>query len=262
MGFWHTGYMEFHEEVGLAGYEFRTKRREFPCAACGQVFETADELQTHRLEAHPLHRPALIVHGAVAGSRRVFITSKIKPTDVLVERCDRVLVNGRATEVERLGEDLAARSWGNYRLILSGDEVEAEHTVEFRIASDQDLAGVEEEFSRIARTKRLDMRIVENLIGATRRFETARSYSDAICTYLHGVLAKERSAGCPLPYEKYNAKYTEISGTASPHALASSAISTPTPPETMPIATRSLAGGIPMTQLRTTSKNSSVHSAH
>ena len=209
MGFWHTGYMEFHEEVGFAGYEFRAKPLEYPCGACGKIFGTADELQTHRLEAHPLHRPALIVHGADAGSRRVIITSKLKPTDVAVERCDRVLVNGTATEVERLGEDLAARSWGNYRLILSGDEVEAEFTVEFRIASEHDLAGVEEEFDRIARTRRLDMRTVEDLIGATRRFETARSYSDAICTYLHGVLAKERSAGCPLPYKKYSAKYTE-----------------------------------------------------
>ena len=38
-----------------------------------------------------------------------------------------------------------------------------------------------------------------------------------------------------------------ISGNLSPHRFASSAISTPTPPETVTIATRSLAGSVPMT---------------
>ena len=55
--------------------------------------------------------------------------------------------------------------------------------------SAKDLAGVEDEFTRIARTKRLDMRTVEDLIRATRKFATARGYGDAICTYL------QRSAG-------------------------------------------------------------------
>ena len=209
MGFWHTGYMEFHEEVGLKGYEFRPKTRKYPCAACGEVFATVDELQTHRLERHPLHRPALIVRGAEAGSRRVIVTSKLEPTDIVLERCKRALVDGRGVPVERLGEDLTARSWGTCQLKLCGDEAEAEFTVEFRIASEEDLASVEDEFARIARTKWLDMKTVEALIAATREFGTARGYSHAICTYLHGVLAKERSPGCHLPYERYNAKYTE-----------------------------------------------------
>ena len=209
MGFWHTGYMDFHEEVGLEGYEFRPNTRQFPCAACAEVFATADELQTHRLEQHPLHRPALIVRGAEVGSRRVIITSKLKPTDVVLERCERVLVNGKEISGKRLGEDLAARSWETCRLVLCGDEAQGELTVEFRIASEEDLAGVEDEFARIAGSKRLDVRTVEDLIRATRRLKTARGYSDAMCTYLHGVLAKERAADYPLPYARYNAKYTE-----------------------------------------------------
>ena len=52
-----------------------------------------------------------------------------------------------------------------------------------------------------------------------------------------------------------------ISGTLSPHPFASSAISTPTPPETVTIATRSLAERVPTTELRATSKNSSMLSA-
>ena len=209
MGFWHTSYIEFHEKVGLNGYEFETITRDYRCGVCGEVFATADALQTHRFESHPLHPPVLIVQGAEVGSRRVVITSELEATDVVVERCDRALINGRQTPVESLGEDLAARSWETCRLILSAGEAEAEFTLQFRIASEDDLTGVEDEFARIAHRRRLDMRTVDDLITATRQFRTAEGYSDAICTYLHGVLAKERAAGCPLPYERYGTKYTE-----------------------------------------------------
>ena len=209
MGFWQTGYGEFHEEVGLEGYEFETRTPEYPCEACGEIFATTDELKTHRLEQHPLHRPGLIVRGAEAGSRPVVITSKLDATDVLVERCERVWINGNECSAERLGEELAARSWETCYLILNGSEATAEFTVQFRIAAAEDLAGVEDEFAHMARNERLDMRTVEDLITATRQFETARGYSDAICTYLHGVLAKERAGGSAPPYEKYNTKFTE-----------------------------------------------------
>ena len=89
MGFWQTGYGEFHEEVGLERYEFGTSTPEYPCGACGEIFATADELVAHRLEHHPLHLPGLIVRGAEAGSRPVVITSKLEATDVIVERCER-----------------------------------------------------------------------------------------------------------------------------------------------------------------------------
>jgi len=123
MGFWHTGYMEFHEEVGLEGYEFQPSTPEYPCAACGEIFATADELQTHRLEQHPLHRPGLIVRGAVAGSGRMIITSKQEAADIVLERCERVLLNGQEIPVERLGEELAARAWETCHLIVFGDTV-------------------------------------------------------------------------------------------------------------------------------------------
>ncbi len=141
------------------------------------------------------------------GSRRRIITSKLDPTDIVLEHCERVLVAGKEIPVENLGEDLAARSWETCCLVLCGDETQAEFTVEFRVASEEDLAGVEREFVHVARAKRLDGRIVEDLIRVTRPFTTAKDYSDAICTYLQGVLVKERA--CPLPYKKYNAKYTE-----------------------------------------------------
>ena len=185
MGFWHTSYMEFHEEVGLEGYEFQPSTREYPCPVCGEVFATADELQTHRLEQHPLRRPALIVRGAEAGSRPVIVTSKLEPTEVALERCERVLVNGREIPVERLGEELAARSWETCRLMVCGDESQAEFTMEFRIASEEDLSGVDDEFARMAGTKLLTCgpsRTSSRRHGRSRRQGATAMRSAHTCT--------------------------------------------------------------------------------
>ena len=222
MGFWHTGYMEFHEEVGLRTYEYEPPTPEYPCAACGEIFPSADALRQHRFESHPLRPPPLILRNRECRARPVVITSRLEPADVHVERCEQALLNGEIIPVQALGHRLAAQSSGRCRVILRSGDAAPEFTVEFRIASEHDLRGVEHEFKRIAEKKRLDMRTVEDFIAATEQFTTASGYSDGICTYLHGVLAKERATGFPLPYESYEAKFErsveELSGYDRPLA--------------------------------------------
>ena len=224
MGFWHTGYIEFHEEVGFGTDEYQAPTREYPCAACGTIFATAAALQQHRFESHPLRPPMLIVQGTQGRSRRMLITSKLEPADVHVEPCDRVLLNGQEIPADTLGHALAAQSSGTCRVFLTDGDATSEFTLEFRVASEDDLLGVEREFERIASKKRLDMRTVDDLIAATRQFETASGYSDGICAYLFGVLAKERATDCPLPYAKYSDKYEQgvdtLSGYDRPLARA------------------------------------------
>ena len=207
MGFWQTGYLEFHEEVGLGTDEYEPPKRQYPCSMCEEVFDTAEALQQHRFESHPLHPPLLILRGKECRSHRIQITSKLKVDEVRAEQCDRVVVNRQEVPIQAFARELAVRTSDTCRVALSNADTTTEYTLEFRIASAQDLVGVEREFERIASGRRLDMRTVESFIDATKEFATADTYSDGVCTYLHGVLAKEQAAGCPLPYEKYRAKY-------------------------------------------------------
>ena len=224
MGFWQTGYNEFHEEVGLGTDEYEPPTPTYPCGACGDVFPSIDALRQHRFENHPLHPPTLILRNRECRARRVVITSKLEPTDVEVERCEQASLNGNAIPVNALEHMLAAQSSGTCRVVLRSGDAAAEFTVEFRIASEHDLCEVEHEFNRIAEKKRLDMRTVEDFIDATEQFATATGYSDGICTYLHGVLAKERATDFPLPYESYGAKFErsveQLSGYDRPLARA------------------------------------------
>ncbi len=82
-------------------------------------------------------------------------------------------------------------------------------TLNFRIASDEDLRGIEEQFERTARESHLDTRAIEEFISATSRFGSAIGYCDGICAYLYGVLAKERAPDSSLTYEAYIGKYSK-----------------------------------------------------
>lgn len=207
MGFWQTGYMEFHEEVGLGAYEYDPPPLVYTCLACEEIFPNVAALQQHRFECHPLYPPTLMLRNMECRTRPIVITSKLEPTDVHIERCDQATLNGQIVPMKALEQALAAQSSGICHVVLHNGDVNLKFTVEFQIASEDDLWGVEDEFKRIAAKKRLDMRTVEDFIEATREYATVSRYSDGICMYLYGVLAKERTIDCPLPYEEYEARF-------------------------------------------------------
>ena len=73
MGFWHTGYMDFHEPVGLGdGYPPPTPV--YACQMCSEEFPNPDDLRAHRFESHPLSRPVLLVRGVEVGSTPIHIS--------------------------------------------------------------------------------------------------------------------------------------------------------------------------------------------
>ena len=207
MGFWHTGYMEFHEPVGLDDYVVEPLLPRFACGQCEETFTSVEELRTHRFERHPLLRPVLFLRGRELGSHTVRITSLLKQDDVLIDRCNRAVLNGRSVSPGSLPGELAREATDVCFLKLSNGEVSSNFTLDFRIASNEDLLGVESEFERFAIGQRLDTRAIEDFIEATSGFDSAMGYCDGICSYLYGVLAKERAPDSSLPHDGYVGRY-------------------------------------------------------
>jgi hypothetical protein len=209
MGFWHTGYIEFHEPAGLEGeFEFRPAQPKFPCSQCGQTFASPDDLRRHRFEAHALRRPALYIGPHECGSHRIRIARPVRSVDVRVEDCDRITLNGGEIKSGQLGRMLSRVQSDVCRIVLEKQGITTTFELEIRIASESDLGGVESQFMRMARGKRLDMRAIEEFIEGTAEFSTAIGYCDGICAFLYGLLAKERAHDISLRYEDYAAKYS------------------------------------------------------
>lgn len=167
MGFWHTGYIEFHEYSGLGDYSYEPLPPQYTCKQCGKTYSTIDGLRKHRFESHPLQRPTLYLKGRELGSHPIRITSALKTDDVYVERCERAVLNGVEVSVSALPERLAQVSSDVCRLSLSSGTVTSEFTLDFCLATEHDLRGIEEEFQRVVHRRRLDVVAIESFIEST-----------------------------------------------------------------------------------------------
>jgi hypothetical protein len=206
MGFWHTGYFEFHEPVGLGNIKVPRAATVHRCEYCGATFSSLDALRLHRFEKHPVRRPLLYIGAREVGSTRLRITQPIRPSDVHTLHASTATVNGRSLAVADLGASLAMNSVGATQIVLEG-ETQATFSIVIDVATPNDLVGVEECFLDVARNRRLDRRAIEQVIEGSRRYPTASAYCDGICEYFYGVLIKEQSPEASLPFEKYREKF-------------------------------------------------------
>lgn len=215
MGFWHTGYMEFHEETGL-DYQFAP--REAPthrCPLCDASFASPEGLRQHRLERHPYIKPVLFLRCVELGATSFHVSRPISAKDIAVSRCTSATVNGRPIALNQLGVQLASYDNDRVRVELVNEGTHAVFDLVFGIASEPDLKGVEACFLSMAKARHLDARAIESFISSAQPYSSAIQYCDAICHYLYGILAKERAANSSLPYEAYRDKFNQAA-----HALS------------------------------------------
>ena len=209
MGFWHTGYIEFHEPVGLGTRGFEPSPPKFSCPICGEAYLAPDDLIKHRFESHPLYRPMLFIQGQELGTSRFRVARRLGQADVKLEDCDGAFLNGTRIPVSSVPRVLTQISSGVCQLELGKNDVCTKFELDFCIASEEDLQGIETEFQRLAVARKLDLRSIDEFISASSNFVTAIGYLDGICDYLYGVLAKERSNDSSLSHEKYVNKFNK-----------------------------------------------------
>ncbi len=205
MGFWHTGYMEFHEPIGFENYIPTPPVHR--CQHCGAIFEDPAALRTHRFEKHPYNRPILWVGGIEVGTTPITITHQIIAKDIASNYCQTAWINNTPLLPLHLGEQLALIKKDTVRVKLANEGIDAEFTLRFEVASASDLEGVDHCFLNITHGRRLDMRAISAFIAEAERYPTAIRYTNGVCEYLYGVLAKEKSNESSLPYDTYLEKF-------------------------------------------------------
>lgn len=215
MGFWHTGYQEFHEDVGLGAWEPEPVR--YRCPHCDAEFGSEGELRQHRFEKHPVRRPMLFLGGRELGTQRIRVAQAIRAESVAIEHASRALINGRSLAPVQLGAALASVSDDVCVVTLSDIGVEARYELDIRVAAIGDLDGVEREFNVFVDNGRFSAHAVEEFANRVSRYHSAAGYGDGICAYLYGVMAKERAPDCSLGPAEYVTKYNYASQQLAPY---------------------------------------------
>lgn len=207
MGFWHTGYMEFHEPAGTE-WVYVPRPIRFPCHLCKKSFSSMDELRRHRFENHRYSRPLMFVRGIELGATPLQVTRPLSPTDIQTDRVTVATVNGELTPLLKLPQVLSDTTNDRVTVVLANEG--ASSTFEFlvRIAKEEDLVGVESAFLKMTRSRSLTIRSIEVFIADCKPFETASLYCDGLCHYLYGVLAKERAPDSALTFDDYPTRFS------------------------------------------------------
>lgn len=211
MGFWHTGYMEFHEptEEGTAVVE---RHATFPCMKCGVEFSTERDLRVHIFEGHAISRPVLVLNGRECGASRLTITSETSVGDWVIRSADSITVNGKPTSAVGAAEVLASQRSGIADVSLANGDVVQTFHFEFALAEEDDLDGVDDALNHFIRSSELSLRSIDDFIMRSKRYPTASRYLSGLADYLYGVLAREDAADSAVSHEvrhrdSYQGKY-------------------------------------------------------
>lgn len=218
MGFWHTGYMEFHEptEEGT-GTVAEPLPATFPCATCGVEFSTDRDLRVHTFEGHPTRRPVLVLKGRECGRSRLIVTGETAPDDWVIRNADNVIVNGTETSVKRAAEILSSQRSGVVDVTLTKNGVFQAFQFEFTLAEEEDLLLVDAALERLIHGGELSARSIDDFIMRSKRYPTSARYLSGLANYLYGVLAREGVAESGVRDEShegggYQGKYDRAVG--------------------------------------------------
>lgn len=207
MGFWHTGYMEFHEPAGTEWVYIPSPIR-FICHLCNQNFTYLDELRRHRFENHKLSRPLMFVRGIELGATPFQVTRMLSPLDIQTDRVTSAVVNGDVTPLNKLPEVLCDITNDRVTVLLANEGASYTFELIVRIAKNEHLAGVETAFLKMAKSRSLTIRSIDVFIADCKAFETASLYCDGLCHYLYGVLAKERAQDSALSFDEFPKRFS------------------------------------------------------
>lgn len=218
MGFWHTGYMEFHEETeeGLGAYAGPILPV-FSCTRCGVAFSTERDLRVHNFEGHTIQRPVLVFKGRECGRSRLTITTTAAAQDWEIRNSDTIEVNGVRMPAERAVHFLSAQRSGIVDVTLVNSDVVKKSQFEFALAEEDDLEGVDAALGRFIDARELSARAVDDFIMRSMRYRTAERYASGLAFYLYGVLAREGLAesgagGTSGSSDQYESKYDKAVG--------------------------------------------------
>jgi hypothetical protein len=193
VGFWHTGYMEFHEPTGGSGgwpASVPTPPA-FPCPHCGLIFSRELDQRAHQFDGHATKRPSLVFKGRECGRTRLMVTASSVPDDWRASDVEAISVNGRFMAFAEVASFLSAARHGVHALTVQNGPMQRTFELDFCLADEADLQLVDQALQKLISNRELSLQSIDTFILRAGRGGTARRYREGLANYLYGVLHRE-----------------------------------------------------------------------
>ncbi|GLW26298.1 hypothetical protein Mame01_63400 [Microbispora amethystogenes] len=231
MGFWHTGYMEFHEPSG-EDPDWKPsppKAPTFPCHECGLIFSSERDRRAHQFDGHAIKRPILVFKGRECGRTRLLVTALSTPSDWRASDVVSISVNGQPSTADQAAHFLASTKSGVQTVTVRNGPLERTFEFDFCLAEEEDLRLVDQALDKLISNRELSLQTIDAFIMRAGRGETARRYREGLASYLYGVLHREASqdragpadaTGALLYEQRYNSAVSILGAFDRPPAEA------------------------------------------
>lgn len=192
MGFWHTGYFEFHEpQQDRDLRSWSPPPPKYPCDVCGAEFSGEADLRVHVFAGHPTEQPVLVLNGRECGRRRLTITYETPAQAWIVKNATAAWINEREVAISDALAYLACQKSGVVDVRLGNGQVTRDFQFEFALANKEDLEGVDSALDRLIRSEDLSPYTIDAFIMRSKKYPTADRYYAALAEYLYGLLERE-----------------------------------------------------------------------
>lgn len=210
MGFWHTGYLEFHEPPQDRDLESWTPPPpRYPCAVCGAEFSSEADLRIHTFAGHPTEQPVLVLNGRECGRRRLTITYQTSAEAWVAKNADTAWINEQKVALSDALRHLARQKNGVVDVRLGNEQVTRDFHFEFALAEREDLEGVDSALDRLIRGEDLSPYTIDAFIMRSKKYPTAERYYAALAGYLYGLLEREADGEGNLPDSTHRGAYED-----------------------------------------------------
>lgn len=194
MGFWHTGYFEFHEQTGEGSRrDYVPVPESFDCMRCGIKFTNRIEHELHSFRGHTSKMPRLLFRERQCGATRLIISVRTLESDWVLLGAEIAYVNGQRVLCEQVASTLVSKTSEIVDVELQGGGNRQLFHFEFSIAQEPDLQGADEALERLIATGELSLQSIDDFIMRCKNFDSAKDYYSALANYLYGVLIREES---------------------------------------------------------------------
>lgn len=210
MGFWHTGYFEFHEPSQDSYRESWTPPPpRYPCKACGAEFSSDADLRVHSFAGHPTEQPVLILNGRECGRRRLTITYETPVKAWVVKNADAAWINEQQVSVSDAVAQLALQKNGVVDVRFGNGNVTRDFQFEFALAEKEDLEGVDSALDHLIRSQDLSPYAIDAFIMRSKKYPTAERYYAALAEYLYGLIEREADGEGQQPESPHRGNYED-----------------------------------------------------
>jgi hypothetical protein len=210
MGFWHTGYFEFHEpDHGMDLGSWTPRPPKYPCKVCGAEFSGEADLRVHAFAGHPTEQPVLVLNGRECGQRRLLLTYQTSAEAWVVKNADAAWINGLQVVVSDALAQLAGQKNGFVDVRLGNGQLTRDFHFEFALAEKEDLEGVDSALDRLIQSEDLSRYTIDAFIMRSKKYPTAERYYAALAEYLYGLLEREADGEGQRPDAAHRGHYED-----------------------------------------------------